>query len=365
MIEAAAAARYFSQYAKPYQAGAFGTPMRVELQLAQQKGLLHQYGEENPAALVLEQVSLNVLSLSDFTGRKIELPPGTRVARHVALGNPNGQLPDFKEFSAVCAYMEDGQLVAALLAQGFNLFGVKISAASEIIGIWYQGEAKLYAPWDEATVVELPIDISAKLRKGILAELKAITGWRDDDPYYHKGEWSHVSLRGYKPDDPHWGVKPSEMSKNWLAEHPEAKRLTKPDWTVLSKQTPALMALINSVKWWKRFDRVRLLRLTTGRLKRHTDITDRDAGTRDGKLCRFHLPLVTHPSVTTTAWDLNGRPLESHWDEWRLYYLDQRKPHAVANPSKVVRIHLVLDVVADSEVREHIAASVAPHSRSD
>jgi len=346
MIEPAAAARVFAQYGKKYQAGLYGSPIGKELAEAQRHGCLH----EHDGTLVLQILPKLKHSFTDFTGRRINVPGDVAVARYIATPD-NGPIPSLRQYYFAYAYMEDKRLVSALKAQGFNLAAVKITAASEIIGFWWQGAAQTYRNWDLATMTEIPIDIPGQLRNAIKAEIKAISGWRDDDPYYHKGEWSHVSLRGYKPDDPHWGVKPSEMSRNWWTEHPEAKAFKKPDWTVLAPKCPALMKLINSVKWWHAFDRIRLLRLTTGQLKRHTDITDREAGTRDGQISRFHLPIQSHETVTTTGWDLQGDPATAHWHEWRLYYLDQRKPHAVANPSEQERIHLVVDVVTDESVR--------------
>jgi hypothetical protein len=306
---------------------------------------------------VLESNPLKAHSFSDFTGRMVQIAAGLRTARFVAVGK-NGSLPSFRDFQVLFTYVEDERLTKHLQAENFHLNAVKISAASEIIGVWTQFKPDPgYGPHDLATMTEVKLNVKAELKRKVLAEIDAIQGWKDDDPYYHKGEWSHVSLRGYKPDDPNWGVKPSEMSRNWWAEHPEARRLKAADWTVLSKRTPGLMELIGSVKWWTKFDRVRLLRLKTGQLKRHTDITDRDAGTVNGKLCRFHLPLVTHPDVRTYAWNLTGQKLESNWQAWHLYYLDQRKPHAVSNPSTTDRVHLVVDVVADPAVREAVTES--------
>lgn len=348
MKTASEAARHFSQYAKTYHAGAFATPMNKELDQAITAGYLH----DQDGCLILEASPIAKHAFNDFTGHKLAIPKGARVARFVA---PTNGVPSLKHFQVVYAYMEDRNLVRGLKAQKFNVAAVKVSAASELIGLWTQGPSRTYPAHDLATMTELPLTVPAKLRTRILGEIKAIAGWKDDDPYYHKGEWSHVSLRGYKPADPHYGVKPSEMSRNWHKEHPDESKLTKPDWTVLCKRTPGLVELIESVQWWEKFDRVRLLRLTTGQLKRHTDITDREAGTRDGQLCRFHLPLVTDPTVRAVAWDLAGNKYERHWAAWHLYYLDQRKPHAALNPSNVERVHLVVDVVATEKVREAVA----------
>jgi hypothetical protein len=353
-LDTTAAARVFAQYAKRFHAGAFATPLAAELAVALQRGLLHTWHTEGDV-LGLEQWAHTPHRVTDFTGERRVLPYGSRILRHLAPGG--APLPDLRAFHYVYAYVEDRPVIAQLRAQGFALHALHISAASELVGVYWQGPPTGYSAADQATLTEVPVDVPLKLRAQILTEVQALRGWRDDDPYYHKGEWSHLSLRGYKPTDPTWGVKPAEMSKAWHLAHPEAAHLRHCTWTSLAAQCPGLCTLIAAVPWWSRFERIRLLRLTQGQLRRHTDITDRTAGTRNGQISRFHLPLVTHPAVRTLAWDLQGAPLAMHWDAWRLYYLDQRKPHAVVNPSTVARLHLVVDVVTDALVRQHLAAS--------
>ena len=152
-----------------------------------------------------------------------------------------------------------------------------------------------------------------------------------------------------------------------LAEHPEmvTDERHKADlsrvarWTTLARELPALTSVVQSVPWWARTERVRLLRMQTGQLGRHTDITDRAGGTRDGQVARFHIPLVTDPAIKMSTWDLDGHRREMHLQQWHCYYLDARKPHAVANPTPVSRVHLVVDVIVNSAVRSAIAESYA------
>ena len=91
-----------------------------------------------------------------------------------------------------------------------------------------------------------------------------------------------------------------------------------------------------------------------GELARHADITDREAGTRDGCVARLHIPLVTHEDVLFESWGLRGERQEMHFAVRGLYYLDQRKPHRVINRSPVERIHLVVDTYCSEELRELI-----------
>jgi hypothetical protein len=215
------------------------------------------------------------------------------------------------------------------------------------------------------TVGRIPgFTVEDSARAPVLAEVAAVSQWHDDFPYYSDGSWSAVSLRGFRADDPTWGIKPSEMPKTWQDAHPGSLEY-RCGWTVLAQRTPAIRELVESVHWWKGLERVRLLRMEGrggkgGKLNRHTDITDRAAGTRDGQIVRFHIPLVTDPAIVMHAWDLTGHESATHLEPWKCYYLDARKPHAVTNPTGVDRVHLVVDVVADDSVRAHIKHAELP-----
>lgn len=54
---------------------------------------------------------------------------------------------------------------------------------------------------------------------------------------------------------------------------------------------------------------------------------------------RIHLPIVTHPDAE--MW-LGGERMQ--WPAGELWYADFAYPHRLANPSPVVRVHLVVDV---------------------
>jgi hypothetical protein len=94
-------------------------------------------------------------------------------------------------------------------------------------------------------------------------------------------------------------------------------------------------------------------------LRRHTDITDRAGGTADGRVVRFHVPVITDPAVTLTSWDLDGSNRTRHLAAWRPWYLDVRKPHAVTNASRATRVHLVIDLVSNARIRELICTGRA------
>ena len=85
--------------------------------------------------------------------------------------------------------------------------------------------------------------------------------------------------------------------------------------------------------------------------------TDTDFGTDDGQKARFHLPLITHPSVRLYLWDSAGSRTDHHMLVGHVYYFDPRNPHAIGNPSATNRIHLVVDVTVDQAVRRLIGAA--------
>lgn len=379
------AARLLNNYARHYSAGAFATPITSEMSKIM--------AGDDPDRMWLWWGGVAAVGRKlrrptgrrDFTGRRVAMPAGHRVIDHIA---PTGgaRIPNLDRWQWVWAYIEDTALTAALHDQGREVAGVRVSAASEMVACWgLPGTAHTYPPHDQATITHLPLTVSIHEREQILSELGQVTQWHDDFPYYSDGTWGAVSLRGFNPGDPSWGIKPAEMSKNWWAAHPEAKQYTHCEWTTLAPRCPTIVNLVHGVTagWGGELERVRLLRMAGrdgkgGTLSRHTDITDRAAGTADGQIIRFHIPLVTDPAITMTGWNLAGQAHAVHLPAWTLWYLDARKPHAVNNRSRIDRIHLVIDVTATPAARQAIAAGtdhaavrpamtvgfVAPHAQA-
>lgn len=353
------AARFMNGYARRFSAGAFATPIATEVQRMMSAGRWQEWGRGSRACAATRTLNRDTYR-TDYTGRRFTLPAGSRIITHLA-ADVDAELPNLDGYAAVFAYVEDHNVTRQLRAQGREVRGVRVSAASELIACWGRaGEGYPYSPADRATLVALPTDVPEETQKQVLREVAAVDQWHDDYPYYSDGSWGAVSLRGFNPADPTWGVKPAEMSKAWWAAHPESHRFNRCDWTVLAERMPATVEMIQRTWWWRGLERVRLLRMAGrdgkgGTLTRHTDVTDRAAGTANGKIVRFHIPLVTHPQVTMSAWNLWGERTDVHLPPWSMWYLDARKPHAVANRSGIDRIHLVVDVIADPECRERIA----------
>lgn len=361
---ASGVANFMQTYAKQYAAGAFATPTRKEIAAA--PGSVRVWARDGQPATVIAHKRLTRDSKrTDYCGDPIPMPAGSTVVTHIAR-TPGSALPDLSEYDFAQSYVEDHELTAMLEAQGRPIVGMRVTSASELIAVWGRPgvPARDYPPHDLATVTEVRGPFADEyVRWTVLEEVTGATGWHDDYPYYSDGSWSALSLRGFWREDPTRGVKPAEMPKSWKAENPDA--LTRPcEWTVLADRMPAVKALVESVPWWSNLERVRLLRMAGrggrgGTLGRHTDITDRAAGTKNGQIVRFHIPLVTHPDIELHAWTLDGTHTATHLAEWNCYYLDARKPHAVVNPTGVDRVHLVADVVADENVRAMIAGDAA------
>lgn len=347
-------ARFLGNYTRQYNAGAFAHPTAGEL--ARHPELVRDERAGSERAVVCFKTLSRDTQRTDFTGYPIVQEVGKTVATHVAR-TPN-YMPDLHRFDYVQAYAEDRDLSATLRAMGFGVLGSRVTSAAEVINVWSaDGRTMRYRPHDAATVVEMPIPISDDMLRAMTDELAVVDGWDDDFPYYSDGGWSAVCLKGFWPNEPGKGVKPTEMPKSWKAEH-RADLARKAEWTTLSSRTPALVNFVRSVPWMERTERVRLLKMKAGsKLGRHTDITDREGGTRDGMITRFHIPLITHRNVALHTWDLDGIKRDHYLSAGRCFYLDARKPHAVTHGGGSDRIHLVVDVVTDERVRSRIAAA--------
>lgn len=355
--QTADAARFLAHYVKAYGAGAFASPTAKELDPAD----LFETWRDGERVVGVVKTLNGPSRRADFTGREMLMPPGSRVVTHLA-ATPRGLIPDLSEVDYVVAYAEDRNVTAQLQQQGRTVHGVQVTAASEILNVWaLPGNRHRYAYEDVATVVPVTLPgLSRPVISRIVEQLRqADPRFADDFPYYSDGSWSSVSIRGYS-DDYKVGVKPSEMPRAWKAANPEmlAARIR---WTRLAGRTGAVRALIESVPWWERTERVRILQMG-GRsspkpsvLARHSDISDRAAGLADGQIARFHIPIFTHPDIVMHTWGLDGVKRTEHLALGKAYYLDARKPHSVVNPTTTSRLHLVVDVVSSAKVRGHIA----------
>ena len=262
---------------------------------------------------------------------------------------------------AIEIHEEDEDLKAALLSQDATYLLTKVSASSQLRSLYAWGLHRDPLPWaEEFTLSRVSrLFVSEGVIESILGELfnyeQYNPAWADHYSSYNKRHsWSAFALRGYKPDDPNFIIKPSEMSRAWKKDNPGPFELGD---TSAYDYFPTVREVVDSIPGEK--DRVRFMRLVPqGELTRHADITDRDAGVQDGKVARLHIPLVTNPGVQFYAVTHRGQQLNLQMRAGGLYYLDQRKPHFVLNESpNDERIHLVVDVISSPKLRRALERS--------
>lgn len=348
-----------NRYARAHAGGAFASPTAAELD---RSGWIEQDG----FAAVVRRVPARS-TRTDWTGRAYWLPPGGVEATFVARDESIfAKVPeDLARVEVANVYADDPVLSGFYERSGFQRHATRVTSASELITVWTTKgllPPRPEHPADRPTAAVIPSRVHPSLVREMVREVAALSTWHDDYPYYSDGTWGAVNLRGYNPDDPLWGVKPSEMPRRWQREHPEAAGY-RCGWTTVA---PRVLTMRSVTEWLAvdlgatELQRVRLMRMAGkpggGKLARHSDVTDRQAGTRVGQVARFHIPLVTHPEVTMSVWELDGRRRDVHLAPGQVWYLDQRKPHAVTNPTIHDRIHLVVDVICNRAVQNRLAA---------
>ena len=240
--------------------------------------------------------------------------------------------------------------------------GAKISAASEIRGVFRRLSTGLPAALRDYSRVERahlsPLDLPPFDPAPLLRAIEErVSGWADHYSGYNKrNSWTALALRSFG-GDPSFIIKPAEMAKAWKQANPEALSWTVED-TSLRALLPEAEALLSLVPG--RHERVRLMRLAPGggELTRHADITDPDAGIREGRLARIHLPLLSNPEVVFDGWLPDGGFVRRHMAVGQVWYLDTRKPHRAINGGTTDRIHLVVDAVVDRALLRLIEAGV-------
>jgi len=239
---------------------------------------------------------------------------------------------------------------------GFNKVGIKVNSFSDISNVYTkanQGDM-LISPIPKIEKINIqnigrmsPDDI-----KGIKTKLSTMLTEMFTNHYsnYNKSKsWSAVSLRGYSKD-PAMIEKPSEMNDNWQKEH-EKDHFELQDTPLMKEFEPYIGHILNMLPAKK--ERVRLMKLNPsgGVLDRHTDQTDKYLGTQDGDIIRLHIPIFTNEGVHFSSWDWEGNEITAQMGEGELWYLDIRKPHKATNEGRTERVHLVIDVVANDNIR--------------
>lgn len=366
---------------KPYIFGAFGMPKERDVAAAHHARSFifsRDAGGRVVAACIFNLLKADAIH-HDFIGRAIRIPKGRIIIKHLAiypeaieeklpkilsrLETPGGLWAEI--------HQENEPLKAALLRAGFQYAGTKIAAASELIGIYFKNDKPPAFPFrahpaEAAAQLKLKdAFITIPQREWILQELRAYEekmsaeAWAQHYSNYNKRQsWTAFALRGFDAANPGFIIKPSEMSEKWKAENAERLKARAGE-TIAAPHFPQTMSILAARLPGTGIERLRFMRLAAGgELTRHADITDREAGIRDGKIARLHIPLITNDDCLFSGWDAFGGKREMIFPARSLCYLDQRKPHAVKNGGDEDRIHIVADVYADERLREMLAAAM-------
>ena len=162
---------------------------------------------------------------------------------------------------------------------------------------------------------------------------------------YSKGDdWTAISFRGYGPD-PLDILKPNVLKSKVKTETvlQDTSLLEEDGFQVIND----ILAKIPST-----FERVRFMKIKANSgIGKHSDRIDKDFGIEDGNIIRIHVPIRTNDQVEFYLWE-GKKKLVNYLEVGHYYYVDVRAPHAVTNNSDVDRIHLVIDVYVNDEIRK-------------
>lgn len=251
----------------------------------------------------------------------------------------------------------------SIVKKYFTYIGSKITSFGEIFAIYFKDSRNSLFPREHPKVddtehvsVTKICDVDVNLIESIRLKLEQMDLKYQNhySNYNKKKSWSAISLKGYTPDITRI-EKPEEMSDKWKEQH-KNERFVLQD-TYLRREFPEVDKLLLRFNL-KEIHRIRFMSLTSGggELSRHTDQVDPDSGGSIGKLARLHFPIVTNDKVEFSVWEPNGNKKTVNMKVGECWFLDTRKPHMVVNGGDERRIHLVIDVVTNETLREHIIA---------
>ena len=193
-------------------------------------------------------------------------------------------------------------------------------------------------------IKELPVEPSLLDFDGVLNYIDNTEFSKVKTKYSKGDDWTAISLRGYGPE-PLDILKPNVL-KSGVKEEVKLQNtplLQKSGFQVIND----ILAKIPST-----FERVRFMKIKANSgIGKHSDRIDKDFGIEDGNIIRIHVPIRTNDQVEFYLWE-GKEKLVNYLEEGHYYYVDVRAPHAVTNNSDVDRIHLVIDVYVNEEIRK-------------
>ena len=371
----------FDRY-KPFSFGRFGMPNESEIAQTIVKGETYElFNADNTKliAVIVGKLAKRNSIKSTFARGELFIKQNDFVIKHLTFAETlpddqlNAWLQSFQSQSIwIETHTEDVEKLVQLNRLGFQELGTKVSASSELKSVLFRGinyaqrRNELLATIEQATLERLsPNFASSEIIAQIKSELETYvahspnSGWADHYSSYNiRKSWSAISLKGFT-DDPHFIIKPAEMSKKWKEENVSLLNNQIRN-TPAFASFPSVQTLVNLLGCETQRIRIMRVRASDGGLSRHADITDKEAGATGGKIARLHIPIQTNPECLFQAWQLNGTQLCKHLETGSLWYLDTRKPHAVSNRNgSLDRIHLVIDAVVNTELQNLIYGKAA------
>ena len=318
----------------------------LDTKLSKSKSVITMYGD----------VALGMKSQGDRTISKLAWADGKeQLASEL--------LTAFTEPCWLYVWAEDSASNKVAIDAGFNWIGTKVTTFAELYAIYFRegdGSSRLFDDprvhptrfsTEDCSIERANVE-SFDASPLIDAVTKIDTEYTNHYSNYNKDKsWSALSLRGYTKD-PNFITKPAEMNKKWQLEHINEEFIIQD--TEIRKSLPQAEPLLSMFPG--ELHRVRLMNLSPngGELERHTDQVDPDSGVQNGKVMRFHFPLITNDDVEFSTWQVNGFKKNVQMKVGECWYIDTRKPHRAINNGDTNRIHLVVDVEANDEVRRLI-----------
>jgi len=377
----AAISKLFERY-EPFSFGRFGIPNEAEIAQAIVQGegyeLFNDDKTQTIGFIVGKTAKRNSIK-STFAAGQLFVQQSDFVIKHLTFAEPisdkslDAWLQSFNSPAIwLETHTEDFPKLDQLKRLGFQKLGTKVSASSELKTILFRGTnsaqriGEPLAISDHATLERLsPNFASPEIIAQIKTELETYvanstdSGWADHYSSYNiRKSWSAISLKGFT-DNPHFIIKPAEMSKKWKQDNASLLNNSVRD-TPAFAAFPSVQKLIGLLGCETQRIRFMRVRASDGGLSRHADITDKEAGATIDKIARLHIPIQTNPECLFQAWQLNGTQLCKHLETGSLWYLDTRKPHAVSNRNgSLDRIHLVIDAVVNKELQDWIYGKAA------
>ena len=268
------------------------------------------------------------------------------------------KINSYEECCYLHIWQEDEWLKSIAEKCGFKRLGTKINTFSEMTGI-YRRDAKtslMPSPElfidaaEESTLLKLGLPDFTELCQSVSDKLlsEGVEYQNHYSKYNKSKSWGAISLRGYS-QDPSFIENPKCMNDKWHKEHEgENFELQDTEMRALFPEVEKILEHIPGV-----YHRIRFMRLKPGggELQRHTDQVEPDAGVRDERLIRLHVPIKTNPQVEFSAWNCDGEKRSTNMVQGSTWYLDIRKPHTAINHGDDERIHLVIDVESNEKLR--------------